>query len=291
MGVLVTAGSSGCLAHHRGPLPDQPDGLRFVAAGPARIHVEEQGQGPAVVLIHGFGASTKTWAGVAPELAARHRVITLDLMGFGWSDRPPGDYSPQGQARIVLDVLDELGVERADVVGHSWGASVALALTLAAPHRVDRVALYSAWVYEEQQAPLYYWVRRPLYGRYYARAMYGSAMDEQVALAYFDPAFATQARVDDAEAALARPGARAAVLATLRGQRFGPLEAQYSNVDKPVLLLWGREDEIAQLSAGHRLARELDAEIHVYERCGHFPMLEAPESSTRDLVEFLERPR
>ncbi|MEZ4460220.1 MAG: alpha/beta fold hydrolase [bacterium] len=67
-----------------------------------------------------------TWDGVRPVLAENHRVIAVDMKGFGWTSRPEGDYSPQVQARLVLDLLKQRGVEKFSIVGHSSGSSVAL---------------------------------------------------------------------------------------------------------------------------------------------------------------------
>src|SRR5579859_1856297 len=140
---------SGCLAYHRGPMPGDPAGASFAEVDGVRLRFLDVGQGPAVVLVHGYASSLDTWAGVVPVLARHHRVLAVDLKGFGWSDRPRGDYSPQAQARLVLDVLSQRGVDRAAWVGHSWGASVVMAAALAEPRRITRVALYDAWVYEE----------------------------------------------------------------------------------------------------------------------------------------------
>ena len=74
-------------------------------------------------MIHGFAASLDTWKGIIPELARTHRVLALDLKGFGWTDRPEGDYSPTAQARIVLGLLSQRGIDRASVVAHSNNAS------------------------------------------------------------------------------------------------------------------------------------------------------------------------
>ena len=131
----------------------------------ARVRYVDEGQGPPVVLIHGFASSLDAWATVTPELVKRHRVIALDLKGFGWSDRPEGDYSPRAQATLVVQLLDRLGVKRAAVVAHSWGSSVALALALMAPDRVSRIALYDAWVYEEQLPTTFLWARAGWHGR------------------------------------------------------------------------------------------------------------------------------
>lgn len=79
----------------------------------------------AVVLIHGIGDSSATWADVIPGLAARHRVVAPDLLGHGASAKPRGDYSPGAYANGLRDLLSALGIERATLVGHSLGGAVA----------------------------------------------------------------------------------------------------------------------------------------------------------------------
>ena len=81
--------------------------------GGARLRFVDEGEGPPVVLIHGFASALETWRGVMPELAKKHRVLALDLKGFGWSSRPEGDYSPQAEAQLVLALLEQRGVHAA----------------------------------------------------------------------------------------------------------------------------------------------------------------------------------
>ncbi|MBN1772801.1 MAG: alpha/beta hydrolase, partial [Deltaproteobacteria bacterium] len=182
-----------------------------------------------------------------------------------------------------------LELDRAAVVAHSWGSAVALAMALAAPARVTRLALYDAWVYEEQLPPFLTWSRASGIGELLFSGWYSERVADKMALAFYDPTLLTQELVDAIDEALERPGTTAAALAAARGQRFEDVEGRYPTIDKPVLLLWGREDSVSPLEIGERLASELpNAELVVYPRCGHFPMVEALAASTRDLVEFLE---
>jgi pimeloyl-ACP methyl ester carboxylesterase len=288
--VLLLA--SGCLAHHSGALPGEPEQARFAHVRGARVRYVDEGKGPAVVLIHGFAASLGTWEGVRPALRKNHRVLALDLKGFGWSSRPDGNYSPREQARIVEAVMDERGIERAAVVGHSYGASVALALALQAPSRVERLALYDAWVYEGQLPTFFHWARPKGLGEMLFALFYDQRPQDRMELAFYDPKALNQKLVDSIRRRLERPGTKAAALATVRGMRYERMQKQYAEIEQPTLLLWGREDHVAPLRIGERLVRQLPrAQLRVYPRCGHFPMIEAASASTRDLAAFLEGKR
>ena len=279
---------AGCApAFHTGPMPGEPTGTYKNIAG-ARVRYVDRGKGPTVVLLHGFASSLDAWDPVIPELEKKHRVIALDLKGFGWTDRPPGDYSPRAQADLVFRLMNELGARSASVVGHSWGASVALRMALLSPERVERLALYDAWVYEDELPSTFFYARTDGVGEALFGAFYAERPDEKIAQAFYDERFVTEDLVEGVERALDRPGTTAAALAAARGQRFSEIERTYGRVSQPTLLLWGREDRVAALRFGERLLGDLpNARLVVYPRCGHFPMIEARAASTRDLVSFL----
>jgi pimeloyl-ACP methyl ester carboxylesterase len=138
--VLVAAlFGAGCVATRpfaevRGSLPQE----RFVRVGDQLVYVEQAGAGEPVVLLHGFGASSYTWRQVMPGLAESHRVLAVDLNGFGWTERPAAraSYTREGQMALVLGVLDALEIGRAHLVGSSYGGALALWLALEHPERV-----------------------------------------------------------------------------------------------------------------------------------------------------------
>jgi pimeloyl-ACP methyl ester carboxylesterase len=286
--MVLALGCASCLGFHRGPLPGEPKAASFVTIDGARIRYIDLGEGSPVVLIHGFGASLESWAPVIPVLAKRHRVIALDLKGFGWSDRPEGDYSLAAQAHLVLELMRERGIERAAIVGQSWGAAVALSVVAAAPERVTRVALYDGLAFEDQVNSFMTWARVRGMGKLMFWLMWdGSMLQENAQLAFYDKSLVTVDNLDRIEALMARPGAKAAAYAVMHQLRLGELQLRYRSMTQPFLLLWGREDEVTPLRFGERLARELpNARMIVYPRCGHLPQVEAA-SSTDDLAAFL----
>ncbi len=232
---------------HAAPLPGAPAGETFADVDGVHVHYRDQGQGPAVVLVHGFAGSLEHWAGVAPALAAHHRVISLDLKGFGWTSRPEGDYSPAAQAQLVWHLLDKLGVGDVAIVGHSWGASVALSMAVAQPARTRRVALYSAYVYDEQVPGFFRWAQATN-GSVLFSLFYKQRIEDRAPLAYYDERWVTLARVERVEAEMERPGTVAAALATVQGHHFEKLHDQLQSFDKPVLLLWGAQDLVTPVS-------------------------------------------
>jgi pimeloyl-ACP methyl ester carboxylesterase len=301
---------TGCLSFHKGPMPGEPSGARFADVDGVRVRYTDTGEPesspaanaangeptdirtqpprPTVVLVHGFASALEAWTAVTPALAKTHRVIALDLKGFGWTDRPEGDYSPDAQAKLVLRLLELRGVSRSAIVAHSWGSSVALAAAMQAPERVTRLALYDAWVYEDQLPTFFHWARANGVGEALFGLFYKERADERMALAFYDQKYVTEPLVESVDAALDRPGTLAAALAAVRGQRYADVERRYRAMDKPTLLMWGREDIVTPLRYGERLSRDLPtSKLVTYPRCGHFPMIEAVAASNRDLASFL----
>lgn len=117
-----------------GRILELPDGdMQVIERGPR--------DAPPIVLIHCFSCAIDWWEGMLPRLEAGHRVIAVDLLGHGGSEKPGSGYNPPNQARLVAQALERLGVRDAEVVGHSLGGSVAVALAEQAPRLVDRVVI------------------------------------------------------------------------------------------------------------------------------------------------------
>ena len=127
---------------------ENPEIGKRVRTGAFESNVHDQGKGAPVLLIHGSGPGVSAWANwrlVLPALAEQRRVIAPDMVGFGYTDRPQGiEYGMPVWVQQAVDLMDALGVERADLVGNSFGAGLALALAIRAPQRVRRLVLMGA---------------------------------------------------------------------------------------------------------------------------------------------------
>src|SRR5574341_124797 len=119
--------------------------VRTVQVQGHRIAYLDAGKGPPVILVHGIGGSMWQWEYQQPALSAAHRVITLDLLGSGLSDKPDLAYTPTEMVELFREFMDRLGIPRATLSGNSMGAGLAIGMALTHPDRVDRLILISGF--------------------------------------------------------------------------------------------------------------------------------------------------
>src|SRR5438445_1362699 len=139
---LAASLALGALSARAAPTPFPADFRSSqVVNADATINVRVGGHGPAVVLIHGFGNTGDMWSPMAAELAKDHTVVVPDLRGMGLSSHPAGGYDKWTQAGDIRAVLDKLGIERADIVGHDIGTMVAYAYAARYPDKTSRLVV------------------------------------------------------------------------------------------------------------------------------------------------------
>jgi len=274
---------------------------RQVRARGLDFHLAEAGEGEDVVLcLHGWPQHWYEWRHLMPALADRHRVLALDLRGFGWSDAPPGGYEKENLADDVLAVLDELGLERAKLVGHDWGGWIGFLLCLKAPRRFERflalnilhpwiglpAVLPYAWRFTYQlvvMAPVlgYQLQRRTGFipGIFRSGSTVKDAWDEETVRAFAG----NLAEPDRARAGVQmyRSFQLREVPALLRG-RYAE-----ARLTVPTLLLFGVEDAILRpelLDGYEEHADEMTVEL--VRDCGHFIADERPELVAERAREF-----
>jgi pimeloyl-ACP methyl ester carboxylesterase len=127
------------------PMPEVPGvGHRYIETGRLRIHIAEAGSGPPVLLLHGWPLHWYAWRKLIPLLAGSYRLICPDLRGFGWTDAPASGYRTASLAADAVALLDALGLDRADVIGHGEGGRVGFELCLGQPGRVGHLVALGA---------------------------------------------------------------------------------------------------------------------------------------------------
>lgn len=285
--------------------PPKIDGVSHhrVRARGIEFHYAEAGSGDDVVLcLHGWPQHWYEWRHLMPALADRHRVIALDLRGFGWSEAPADGYEKENLADDVLAVLDELGIERVKLVGHDWGGWIGFLLCLKAPQRFDRylsLNILPPWTSIRQMAPhlwrfWYQWLilspgvgyRLHRSGRFVPKVLVGGSVRkeawDQATLHAFSDTFTEPER------------ARAAVqMYRVFNLREAPEMARGRYADArltvPTKLLFGTGDQALNhniLADSERHAE--DMQIEKVENCGHFIVDERPELVADRAREFFE---
>jgi len=279
---------TGCPRFQQGPR----SGLKardYVAVGQERVYVHEQGQGPAVLLIHGYCGAADHWMMLQPALSRRFHTLAVDLPGFGRSDKYAGDYSPHALGERLFKLLDAKGIKRAHLVSHSWGTSIALAMALAHPDRVASVTLIGVWAYEDQMPPYIVWSRAPGVGEALFALYFDQRLDDRMGLTFYNvDSYIDPHAIDLAREILDRPGYMAAALAAVRGMHYSEMQKRYRTLRQRVLIIHGEYDPVTRLPWAKRLNSELpDSRMVVIPNAKHMPMFTQAPKVLRALVPFL----
>jgi pimeloyl-ACP methyl ester carboxylesterase len=272
------------------------DYSRFIEVDGVSVHYQEAGEptNPAVVLIHGFASSTFVWSKVFLELAESGlRVIAIDMLGFGYSGKPKNaEYTIAGQAKLIRKLLSLLNIDRATIVGSSYGGAVAATCALDCPESVDKLILvgtvnnnrpldfalmrvFGSRVVGDVVSPLLLSSRRLLrqrMKRVYDRHAW--VLDER--------------RVDARYFPLRAARTQRALIRTVRGWDAERISRDAHLIQQPTLLLWGENDVEIPLSDGERLHSEIpDSRLMVFLNCGHLPHEEYPAAFTSIVTDFV----
>jgi pimeloyl-ACP methyl ester carboxylesterase len=255
------------------------------------------GNGPALVLLHGIGASSATWSGLIPMLSEQCQVIAPDLLGHGESDAPRADYSVAAHACGVRDLLALLGVERATVVGHSLGGAIAAQLTYQHPELVERLVLVAAGGVARELHPALRLAALP--GAEQVLPLLNNAVGRRMTRLALRMLRGNGLITDADEVletlqAMTTAGKRAAFCRTLRascdlsGQAASLLGYCYLAEAVPTMIVWGECDPVLPVAHAHAAAAAMPAaRLEVFPGTGHFPHRADPVRFLQVLSDFL----
>lgn len=274
---------------------DWPSLQRTIEVDGQRVNVlDTGGSGPALLFLHGWSSNWQIFLLNIAAFMETHRVLSLDLPGFGASEMPAGEISIQGYAKLVDGVCDALGAERVSVVGNSMGGFIGAELALSFGTRVDRLVLVSAAGLSTEEL-----ARRPLLA---AARLVAAGMP---AASRFDSAVVRRPRLRRAAMQfvvrypekLSVPLAKELVQSAGKPGFVDGLAAimDYSYRDRlpeieiPVLIVWGRNDILVPVGDALRYADLIgpNARVEIFEDTGHAPMLERPTRFNELLRGFL----
>ncbi len=280
---LVTSGETA---------PAQADIGRIISLRGGDLQVREDGppDAPTIVLLHGFASSIHWWNGLTPLLARRHRVIRIDLLGHGGSQKPRDGYAVDHRAALVQQALALLGVEHALVVGHSMGGVVATALVERAPALVKGLVLIDSP--PNEAAGLLPLTARlqfvPVIGQAIHRLAPESAIRSALAAA-FAPGFTVPDQFVQDFRRMTYSSFDGNHSTFLDYLRRASLDARLARQHVPLLVIFGTEDRIVDPSAAQDFAGVRGAQIAIIPGFGHSPHVEEPGKVAALIVDWAVR--
>jgi pimeloyl-ACP methyl ester carboxylesterase len=262
-----------------------------------RIAYLDVGEGPPVILIHGFGGSMWQWEYQQHTLSQHFRVVTLDLPGAGLSDKPEIDYRPDQMLDFFLGFMDAVKIPQATLVGNSMGAGLAIGMALEYPTRVAKLVLVDGLpqhVMEKLTSPS---VRRALETRApdwlisFGNMLFGGLMIESVLREIVhDPALLTPAVIERSNRNRQRPGIIKPIMTVRENLPLWESEfaVRVGTITHPTLVLWGEEDRVFPIAVGEELHQTIKGSQFIrIPKAGHIPQWERPDVVNQELITFI----
>ncbi|HAM02853.1 MAG TPA: alpha/beta hydrolase [Acidimicrobiaceae bacterium] len=300
----VELGDNGAVEPRSRPDPPPPNGARpAFAVETVAIHGHEvayrrAGQGPVLLLLHGIAGSSGTWIPAMRLLERDYTVLAPDFIGHGKSAKPLGDYSLGNHASGMRDLLEVLDIDRATVVGQSFGGGVAMQFAYQFPERCERLVLVDAgglgrevsWILRALTLPAAEYVMPvifPAFARRFGDSVSTLLRDRGIR---HDRA----AEMWRSYRSLTEPENRRAFVRTMRavidplGQSVSATDRLYLAGHMPTLIIWGDQDRIIPVSHAYEAHEAIpNSRLELLEGIGHFPQAEDPVRFVEILVDFL----
>ena len=284
---------------HNGPMkPSEEFPIQQVSIHGHDLAYRGGGQGPVLLLLHGIAGSSRSWIPAMQLLQRDYTVLAPDFLGHGESAKPLGDYSLGNHASTMRDFLHLLGIDRATVVGQSFGGGVAMQFAYQFPERCERLVLVDAgglgrevsWVLRLLTLPAAEYVMPvvfPSFVRDWGNAVSKFLHDRGIRSA-------RAAEMWRSYGSLTEPENRQAFVRTMRavidpgGQSVSAIDRLYLAAPLPTLIVWGDRDRIIPLVHAYKAHEALpNSRLEVMEGVGHFPQVEEPVRFVEILVDFL----
>jgi pimeloyl-ACP methyl ester carboxylesterase len=253
-----------------------------------RIHYLEAGSGDPVILLHGTGGEGARWMPTIKGLASNFRIIALDQIGFGQSDKPLTTYHSGVFAGFLAGFMKAIGVPRATIVGQSMGAAVALHLAVHHPELVERLVLVDGGNYRsasDPPPPPPNWHDRQI-----ANAGTLEESREYLKKLYYDHSFVTDELVEHNLILRLRSAYTIESMQTANARGLGAVtEEEVRAITAPTLLVWGMNDPLSPVANADKLNAALRKSRKVLiDKAGHYPFLEHADKFNQIVLEFFK---
>lgn len=279
----------------------------YIQANGIRIHYVTEGEGPLVVLLHGFPEFWYAWRHQIPALSKHFKVVVPDLRGYGETERPSkiSDYSPHFLVNDVVDLIHKMGYEKAHIVGHDWGGAIAWRLAMEQPQVVDHLAVLNCphpSIFVKALRSNFRQIRKSWYVFFFQIPYVPEFVFKHRSKKMFEKLFRgsvvrkdtfTDEDIDQYCRAMEKPEAFSAALNYYRAV-FSKTSPRSSRKEKkisvPTLLIWGENDVALgkELTYGMEPLFSGPFSLHYIPNCSHWVNEEQPELVNRLLLDFLQ---
>ena len=269
----------------------RPEIANNIKTGSFNTNYHDIGSGYPVVMLHGSGPGVTAWANwnkVFPILEKDFRVIAPDMVGFGFTDRPEGmAYNMNVWVQQTIDLFDALGIEKAHLVGNSFGGALALSMAIKYPERVDKLVLMGSM---GVSFPITYGLDR-VWGYTPSEAN----MEELLEIFTYDHSFATPDLIKSRYEGSIQPGFQESFSSLFPAPRQNGVEGMAGNqnyirdIPHQTLIVHGREDRVIPLENSLKLVQLIkNAQLHVFGKCGHWTQIEHSQEFAELVASFFK---
>ena len=263
---------------------------KFLPHNNTNIHYMDQGDGPALILIHGTAASLFTWDAWVKELSADFRVIRLDLPGYALTGPVKDfDYTLESYAQVVDKLAQHLELEKFHLAGNSLGGAVSWRYALLYPEKVDKLILIDPGGYPLDKEPIIFRLANlPVPGNVLKYISPRFIIEGNIKQVYGDDSKITDTLITLYHEMLLREGNREALLYRIQNRPEKTDHNLIKNITQQTLILWGQEDAWLPVEQGEFFKRDIpDSKLITYSGAGHVPMEEIPRRTAADARKFL----
>jgi 2-hydroxy-6-oxonona-2,4-dienedioate hydrolase len=259
---------------------------KFITVNRNKIRYLEDGHsGQNLILMHGLGGYAERWSNLMPYLNKKYHMFAPDLIGYGQSDKPSVDYTPEFFVKFVFDFMEALGINKACMIGTSLGGQIVAECAAAQSPIIEKIILISpAGIMRKSTPPL---------DAYTMAALYPTI--ESVKSAYH-MMVAPDKQVSDISIErfvnnMSRPNAKMVFLSTLLGLKNAPdVSEKLESINIPALVIWGEEDKLIPFEYAHQFVSLIKGcKLISMPGCGHSPYVEDPEKLSQLIIKFLSK--
>jgi pimeloyl-ACP methyl ester carboxylesterase len=256
-----------------------------------------KGEGEPLLLIHGYGAGSWVWEKQINILSKNYKVYALDIIGYGYSDRPRIEYTPETYIHFLRDFIDGLEIERATLIGNSMGGGIAWAMAALFPKRVGKLILIDCvppdvlkQVRNESFRALAVIKNIPFLPYWVISSRNKNSIRRVLQECLFDRELISPALLDRQWELIRFKGSAWVLYSTLKHAKDTSKMGDYlSLINHPTLLIWGEQDLVFPPSVGESLHRAIKgSKLDIIKRSGHIPMWETPEEVNQVILDFLK---